>query len=564
MLRARVGHDTWCRMWFPHLLSPPGYKGRSFHLLISVALALSLGALSPARAADYSFTALPEAPGATHTFPYGINDASQTVPSQIVGQFTSGGAIHGYRSSDGVFIPIDFPGARFTALKGINQVGRIIGIYGLFGQGGQHGFLRDINGSFITIDVPGMTFTEPHGINADGHVAGWFADAAGRGHGFLFAGGWSTTIDAPGALDTLIYGINDSGHMVGNVNIFDGTNLLIRGFLLSGGTFKMFDVPDALETYATGITNAGQIVGWFRDATNRNRGFVRDTSGNFKPFDYPGSLGTVVHGTNNAGQIVGMFWDAQDAHGFLATPTGDCTDQVVVNNFSAQTTTGINAIIRNDTLTLFTQTNPHAPHPRVGDHGPRPGIAFTADVTINDGPIPISEIHMRYIQNLTGWNGSLVYQPKPDALLALGTSITLPILDQATQPPPAAYDNDFDETDPTGPARVVTATDSPILFAIALTLLEPVRNLQSVDVEKTFTMFLGCYADQDPTFRTLSTLDWRALYTGTVNQGSRTTFTQGADAGITAQPSVPSTQSPVQDAPLANDDGVLIQVEDPS
>jgi hypothetical protein len=49
----------------------------------------------------FSFTALPAAPGGTHTFPYGINDASQTAPSRIVGQFTSGGTIHGFRFSDG-------------------------------------------------------------------------------------------------------------------------------------------------------------------------------------------------------------------------------------------------------------------------------------------------------------------------------------------------------------------------------------------------------------------------------------------------------------------------------
>jgi probable HAF family extracellular repeat protein len=523
--------------------------------VIAVLLLFVTAALSPATAADYSFTALPGAPGATSTFPYGINDASQTAPTRIVGQFTSGGTIHGFQFSDGVFAAIDVPGARFTAAKGINKAGQIVGIFGLFGQGGQHGFLRDINGSFTTIDVPGMTFTEPHGINSDGHVAGWFGDAAGRGHGFLFAGGGFTAINAPGALDTLIYGINDSGQMVGNVNIFDGTKLIIHGFLLSGGIFTTFDVPGALETYATGITNAGQIVGWFRDATNHNGGFVRDTSGNFKTFDYPASLATVVHGTNNAGQIVGMFWDAQGPHGFLATPTGDCTDQVVVNDFSAQTTSGLQWLIARDTLSLATQSNPHTRYVSTGPHGPQPGIKFTADVSINDGPIPATEIHIRYIQNVTDWNGTLVYEPGPNAVasLLLEEGESLPFLDKTGQPPPAFYDTNFNETNADGSARTVTATDSPAMLGIDITLPDPTRQLQSVDVALTLTMFLGCYADQDGIFRTLSTLDWGVLYSGTLNSGSHPSFTPGPGAGITAQSSVANETLPKQTAPLFND-----------
>lgn len=527
--------------------------------VIAVLLLLITATPSPATAADYTFTPFPVPPGGTSTFPFGINDATPTTPTKIVGQFVSGGVIHGFQLSNGVWAAIDFPNARFTAPRGINKAGQIVGTFAFFG-GGNRGFLRDTTGSFTTIDVPGATLTEPHGINSGGQVAGWFVEPAGRGRGFLYSGGSFTTIHAAGALDTQIHGINDSGQMVGNVNFFDGTTLLIHGFLYSGGTFTMFDVPGAVETFATGITNAGKIVGWFRDASNHNRSFVRDTNGNFKTFDYPGSSATQVNGTNNAGELVGMFWDGP--HGFIATPSGDCTDQVVVNDFSAQATTGLNAIIRNDELSLFTQSNPHNRNPRAA-HGPSPGIVFTADVTVNDGAIAVSEIHIKYVQNVTGWNGSLVFNPGPDTLLALGEGITLPVLDKVGQPPPAFYDNDFKEDNPTGSDRIVTASDSPVFIGIKLTLSEPARTLQSVDIEETFTMFLGCYAEQDGIFRTLSTLDWRALFAGTINRGSRTTFSQGADAGITAEPSVPSTQTPVEHGPIANDEGVLTFVAGP-
>jgi uncharacterized membrane protein len=528
-----------------------------------IAVLLLFITAAPAAAADYSFTALPEAPGATQTFPYGINDASQTAPTRIVGQFSSGGTIHGFRFSDGVFIAIDVPGARLSAAKGINKAGQIVGIFGLFGQGGQHGFLRDINGSFTTIDVPGTTFTEPHGINSDGHVAGWFADAVGRGRGFLFAGGGFTTINVPGALDTFFYGINDSGQMVGNVNVFDGTRLFIHGLLLSGGTFTTFDVPGALETYATGITNAGQIVGWFKDATNKNRGFVRDTSGNFKTFDYPGSIGTFVHGTNDAGQIVGMFYDAQGPHGFLATPTGDCTSQVTVNAFEAATAiAGLNSIIVDNTLYLFTQDGGKGALRRAIRTGAatvassEPGITFTADVSIADGPLPVPAVHIGYIQNVTDRRGAAFYFPKPDRVATLADGAAFPLLDRPSEPPPALYPLLID-TDPTGPARIVEAGDSPRL-QIPLTNSQA-GQLQSVDVTASLTMFLGCYDDQDPTFRTLAALDWSVAYRGSMHPRPLT-FVQGADAGITAQSARADTTSPVQVGPIANAVAIFVEV----
>jgi len=526
--------------------------------VIAVLLLFVTAAPSPATAADYTFTAFPDAPGSTSTFPFGISDATQTTPSRVVGQLVSGGVIHGFQLSNGVWAAIDFPAARFTAARGVNKTGQIIGIYGLFGQGGQFGFLRDINGSFTTINVPGTTFTEPHGINSVGHVAGWFTEAGGRGRGFLYAGGSFTTIHASGALDTMIAGINDSDQMVGNVNFFDGTTLLIHGFLYSGGTFTTFDAPGAVETFATGITNAGQIVGWFRDASNHNRGFVRDTNGNFKTFDYPGSSATQVNATNNAGQLVGMFWDGP--HGFLATPSGDCTDQVVVNDFSAQVNAGLNSIIHNDTLSVFTQSNPHTRHVSSGPHGPQPGITFTADVSVNDGAIPVSEIHIRYIQNVTDWNGTLVYQPGPNSVasLLLEEGEAFPFLDKTGQPPPAFYDTDFNETNAAGPDRIVTATDSPGMLGIDIFLPDPTRQLQSVDVALTLTMFLGCWAEQDGIFRTLSTLDWGVLYSGALTSGSHPSFTPGPGAGITAQSSVPSQTLPKRTGPIFNDVATIV------
>ncbi len=352
-----------------------------------------------------------------------------------------------------------------------------------------------VNYSFTTIDVPGAVETNAFGINNSGQIVGEFT-ASSRAHGFLLSGGAFTTIDVPGAINTQAFGINDSGQIAGESDSS-------HGFLLSGGAFTTIDVPGATLTQAFKINNSGQIAGRFQ-------------------------AGTTVF------------------HGFLATP--DCTNQVTVNAFTALTTTGLDATIVGNTLTLLTS------------RGLTNGIAFQASVSIAQGLAPIPGIHIKYIQNVTQWTGAWVYQPKPDRLASLMGGTTLPLLDRLAAPPPPFYDGLFNETNPSGPDRIVTAEDSPEILT-TITRTGPDRQLQSVNVTNAFTMFLGCTIGTDQTFRTLSTMDWIVQYTGTLNPGPPPTFTPGADAGITAQPSIPDGGTPVQVAPIFND--VLTFVDGP-
>jgi probable HAF family extracellular repeat protein len=525
-----------------------------------VAVLLLLMTAAPSPAADYTFTEV-SFPGSNpgSNLGRGINKSHQ-----VVGQYTVGPccpiALHGFLKTDNAFIPIDVPGAIHTVPHGISNASppHIVGSWqdnsGLL----QRGFVRHPDGTFSTIVLPGGLFTEPHGVNESGQIVGWFADSAGRGHGFLLSGGVFSTIDAPGVLDTFVHGINDSGQMVGYTNAASGA----RGFLLSAGAFTAINVPGASSrgTVAWGINNAGQIVGIYWDTAGKQHGFVRDADGTYKTVDPPGSTLTELRGINDGGQVVGWFGDAVHLAAIVGTPGGDCTDQVVVNDFSARTTTGLRWLIAQDTLNLATQSNPHTRHVSTGPHGPQAGINFSADVSIKDGAIPVSEIHIRYIQNVTDWNGTLVYQPGPDAVasLLLQPGEAFPFLDKTGQPPPAFYDTDFNETNDTGTDRTVTATDSPAMLGIAITLPDPVRELQSVDVALTLTMFLGCYAEQDGIFRTLSSLDWSTLYSGTLSSGSHPSFTPGPGAGITAQSSVPSQTLPKQIAPIFNEVATIV------
>ncbi len=520
----------------PHLKS----IHRTIYLLITVTLGLLLGVFSPAIAANYLFTTI-NVPGASLTLANGINNAGQ-----IVGRFSDAMGTHGFLLSGGVFTPIDVPGATFTDARGINNSGQIVGEF--VDTTGDHGFLLS-GGSFTTINVPGATSTLAKGINDSGQIVGIFPDATFNIHGFLLSGGVFTPIDVPGAIDTLAFGINNSGQIVGE--FIDATRG--HGFLLSGGVFTPIDVPGATVTVteAHGINDSGaQIVGRFVDGNTH--GFLL-SGGSFTTINVPGATETQALAINDSGQIVGAFRDSTGFHGFLATP--DCTNQVTVNAFTALTTNGLNATISGDSLNLFTKI------------GTTEGIAFQANVSIAVGLAPIPGIHIKYIQNLTGRIGSEVYQPKPDRLASLMSGATLPLLDRLALPPPAFYDGNFNETNPGGPDRIVTAEDSPFLIDILITRTGPDRQLQNVGVTNAFTMYLGCTVGGDQTFqtlstwRTLSTMDWVVQYTGTLNPGPPPTFTQGADAGITAQPSVPDGGTPEQRPPIVND--VLTFVDGP-
>ena len=259
------------------------------------------GTLSPANAADYSFTTI-AVPGASVLSARGINDAGD-----VVGQFSIPGqsAIHGFLYERGRFTTFDYPGAIVTVARGINNVGQIVGEFYTPGGAKHLGFRRDPDGSFTVIDVPASTYTNAVGINTGGQIAGWFTDTAAY-HGFLLSGGSFTTIDVPGAVAVGILAINDSEQMVGYVT--DGTSA--HGLLLSGGTVTTFDA--GAVTVARGINNAGEIVG-----TSQEGGFVRDTSGAFEAIAYPGSPGAEFDGINNSGQVVG--WNG--IIGFLGTPS---------------------------------------------------------------------------------------------------------------------------------------------------------------------------------------------------------------------------------------------------
>jgi uncharacterized membrane protein len=81
-----------------------------------------------------------DAPGASDTRAFGINDTGQSWGSCVTARAT-----HGFLDTAGTFTQIDFPGATSTNVTGINDSGEIVGLVGPFSDVvGNHGFIATL------------------------------------------------------------------------------------------------------------------------------------------------------------------------------------------------------------------------------------------------------------------------------------------------------------------------------------------------------------------------------------------------------------------------------------
>ena len=278
----------------------------------------------------------------------------------------------------GTFVPVEVPGASFTAARAITADRRIVGFFGE-ASGRQRGFLL-ADGTFTTIDVPvpGARSTNPFGINARGDVVGSWVDSGGVQHGFLWpAHGPFTVIDGPASTDdgptirTLAKGINAAGDVTGYYDTalkrhgfllsrhgvfspidLDGTqgpppngtfaqwinargdiagsffNGSVHGFLMSHETVTQLDVPfpGAINTNAPGLNDRGDVVGFYTHTeTRRVLAFRRDRHGNYESFEAPTETpasATIPTGINTPGDIVGQYTHAGVTRGFVLYRAG--------------------------------------------------------------------------------------------------------------------------------------------------------------------------------------------------------------------------------------------------
>jgi probable HAF family extracellular repeat protein len=180
----------------------------------------------------------------TSTGPFGINNAGQIVVEDLV---FSGGT----RTT----LP-NFPAKGFAS--DINNVGQIVGYYlDSSTPAHAHGFIYE-NGAYTTLDDPLAAGTSTTGEfvgsfitgeNDNGQIVGYYTDASGKNHGFLYDGGTFTTIDNPsGTGGTQLNGINNSGEIVGSYTDSAGNS---HGFVATTGTISYTPLaysPDAAST----------------------------------------------------------------------------------------------------------------------------------------------------------------------------------------------------------------------------------------------------------------------------------------------------------------------------
>jgi hypothetical protein len=257
-----------------------------------------------------------------------FNDRGQIIANGMLGQIADGEVVIDYTNGS----PVTFPGSRFTEVKGMNNLGHIVGIY--WDNVAIHGFFFD-GRTYTTIDYPNAPYgqTLVYGINNLDLIVG---EAGGRGHGFVFYPKTKqfVNVDVPynvpwKPLNTEPHAINDRGQIAG---VYWGLGDEPHVFWFDGKRFIVVEDPPLpyFPARGNGINNNGQIVGSgiVSGCDFYQCGFLLQ-KGVIGLLTFPGTtvsgLQTYLLGINNSGQILGQYWDDSQnnftpRHYFLATP----------------------------------------------------------------------------------------------------------------------------------------------------------------------------------------------------------------------------------------------------
>jgi hypothetical protein len=295
-------------------------------LALFAVAAIPLGAGEQEHENEFVFSSI-DVPGAARTTLQGINDAGE-----ISGIFLDARGSHGFilraavcdreRTSRGDLIVVDYPGAAWTYVYGINAQGDVVGIYGRPGEPdplfaptvAMHGFLRSRKGQFTDIHYPDHLYEIPQRITSTRIVLGCYHDTdfMDSMYGFTRSpDGSFTRLSVPNSMNT---GATPDGSIV--VGIYGG----LHAFLLDHGSFLSFDVPGSTLTQALDVNPQGDVVGHFQDSSGFH-GFLRNENGEFTTLNFPGSNNTQARGINARSEIVGRYTDCSGrTHGFLARP----------------------------------------------------------------------------------------------------------------------------------------------------------------------------------------------------------------------------------------------------
>jgi hypothetical protein len=172
--------------------------------------------------------------------------------------------------------------------------------------GGVRSYLYDIydTSAYTTIHATGSTSTYAQSLFGK-RVAGYYRDAAGKSHGFLYESGSYTTLDVgtSGTWATSVSADRVVGYYKGS-----GSNQY-HGFVYDGSTYTMLDPVGSTSSQASSISG-NNIVGSYRDTAGRNYGYLYNGS-TYTTLNYPGegtwSWAVAVSGGNVAGQAFDVY-----------------------------------------------------------------------------------------------------------------------------------------------------------------------------------------------------------------------------------------------------------------
>jgi hypothetical protein len=295
------------------------------------ALLVAIAGLSSSARAGFTFQTLDNNADPTFNQLLGINNTGT-----IAGYFGVGSATHpnkGYTLvppyGQANYTNENFPGSFQTQVTGLNNSGQTVGFWADT-AGDNFGWVK--TGATFTQVVdpntpspgPGVTtMNQLLGINDNNQAAGFYMDANGNTHGYVYnvLTGTFTPINVTGATNVTATGINNSGLVSG---FFMDTNGNTLGFLenVNGTGLQTFEVAGSTNTTFLGLNNMGQEVGTYIDGNGVMHGLLFTTATQtVTNVDDPNGIGTTtINGLNDKGQLVGFYVGGDDnTHGLLVT-----------------------------------------------------------------------------------------------------------------------------------------------------------------------------------------------------------------------------------------------------
>lgn len=191
---------------------------------------------------------------------YGINQARSVVGWYLAGAHGQLGFLY----AGGKTTAIKGPNCFSTSADGINNKGQIVGSCTLAGEASvkTSGFLLDAAGTFSLYSAPGATSTFPRGIDDDGRVVGIFYTPGAR-ESFLYSHGTFEILRNPFCSTLEAHGISSDGVITGSCLPTNTTTYKSVDFMLDtrSSRFKTVAPQDGAGIGSTGINAKGQLVG---------------------------------------------------------------------------------------------------------------------------------------------------------------------------------------------------------------------------------------------------------------------------------------------------------------